>query len=313
MALIKCPECGKEKVSDTAMSCPECGFNIHNYVVKQRQLNNIQAVKNTETVKKERNKSNKKIYTLIILLGALAVFVISFAIGYYRLSKKGGNTDVNDKINIEDNTGKKENTSQPKKYTKKELTESIKNYIDENYSEQLSYDIDEYDDTMLILFNDAPMGKILSLENSCYLLCTPYMKVVSSGDEGKLTVSIDVLYGSANFLDYYFGSAPFVVLAEDGTRETFSLYNYDTYDDNGHYYTDFYLALNYDDSSNMLDDTKLENAKALFSKSGLTCKLNKENNNNYSITGELDSDFCDSIVSMIDIYTKLKEDLNFSN
>ena len=29
MALIKCPECGKE-ISDTAKSCPNCGYTIHN-------------------------------------------------------------------------------------------------------------------------------------------------------------------------------------------------------------------------------------------------------------------------------------------
>ena len=29
MALIKCPECGKE-ISDTAKSCPNCGYMIHN-------------------------------------------------------------------------------------------------------------------------------------------------------------------------------------------------------------------------------------------------------------------------------------------
>lgn len=28
MSLIKCPECGKEKVSDSAESCPECGYGI---------------------------------------------------------------------------------------------------------------------------------------------------------------------------------------------------------------------------------------------------------------------------------------------
>ncbi|MEA4929359.1 MAG: zinc ribbon domain-containing protein [Candidatus Limiplasma sp.] len=28
MALIKCPECGKENVSDSAVSCPSCGFCI---------------------------------------------------------------------------------------------------------------------------------------------------------------------------------------------------------------------------------------------------------------------------------------------
>ena len=28
MALVKCPECGKENVSSTATACPQCGFNI---------------------------------------------------------------------------------------------------------------------------------------------------------------------------------------------------------------------------------------------------------------------------------------------
>lgn len=36
MALIKCPECGKDNVSDSAQCCPECGFGIHDYFVKQQ-------------------------------------------------------------------------------------------------------------------------------------------------------------------------------------------------------------------------------------------------------------------------------------
>lgn len=28
MALINCPECGKENVSDSADSCPNCGYAI---------------------------------------------------------------------------------------------------------------------------------------------------------------------------------------------------------------------------------------------------------------------------------------------
>ena len=31
MALIKCPECGKEGVSDTAIACPNCGFAIREF------------------------------------------------------------------------------------------------------------------------------------------------------------------------------------------------------------------------------------------------------------------------------------------
>ena len=33
MALIKCPECGKE-ISDKAVSCPHCGFPISKEEVK---------------------------------------------------------------------------------------------------------------------------------------------------------------------------------------------------------------------------------------------------------------------------------------
>ena len=40
MALIKCPECGREKVSDSAESCPDCGFAIKNYF-EQLKLNNV--------------------------------------------------------------------------------------------------------------------------------------------------------------------------------------------------------------------------------------------------------------------------------
>ena len=31
MALVKCPECGREKVSDSAIACPDCGFGIREY------------------------------------------------------------------------------------------------------------------------------------------------------------------------------------------------------------------------------------------------------------------------------------------
>ena len=34
MALIKCPECGKENVSDSAISCPECGYAVKEHFAK---------------------------------------------------------------------------------------------------------------------------------------------------------------------------------------------------------------------------------------------------------------------------------------
>lgn len=38
MALIKCPECGRKKVSDTAEACPKCGFGVKAYFEAMRQV-----------------------------------------------------------------------------------------------------------------------------------------------------------------------------------------------------------------------------------------------------------------------------------
>lgn len=37
MALVKCPECGKENVSDSAQMCPNCGYGIKAHFEKIRQ------------------------------------------------------------------------------------------------------------------------------------------------------------------------------------------------------------------------------------------------------------------------------------
>ena len=38
MALVKCPECGREKVSDTATTCPDCGFNVREHFQKLKEV-----------------------------------------------------------------------------------------------------------------------------------------------------------------------------------------------------------------------------------------------------------------------------------
>lgn len=37
MALVNCPECGRENVSDSAEACPDCGYGIKEYFEKVRQ------------------------------------------------------------------------------------------------------------------------------------------------------------------------------------------------------------------------------------------------------------------------------------
>lgn len=40
MSLIRCPECGRQGVSDSAEACPSCGYNIRRYVEQRNQQQN---------------------------------------------------------------------------------------------------------------------------------------------------------------------------------------------------------------------------------------------------------------------------------
>lgn len=48
MALINCPECGREKVSDSAESCPDCGYGIKAHFEKIRLEEEIKKKKNAQ-------------------------------------------------------------------------------------------------------------------------------------------------------------------------------------------------------------------------------------------------------------------------
>lgn len=70
MALVKCPECGKENVSDSAEMCPECGYGIkaHFDLLKQKQLNQEIYQWKLDNVKMpEKPRKNKFLYGLAIL------------------------------------------------------------------------------------------------------------------------------------------------------------------------------------------------------------------------------------------------------
>lgn len=87
MALIKCPECGRENVSDTSLTCPECGYDIKKYVVEleekkkdQEELKEIiSTIKLPELQEPIKPSLSKYIYTFI---GALIVcgFIWFYAI-----------------------------------------------------------------------------------------------------------------------------------------------------------------------------------------------------------------------------------------
>lgn len=62
MALLKCPECGRENVSDSAVSCPDCGFSIQDYLKTKQDEEYIQ--KEKERLRAELEKELVKIDSL---------------------------------------------------------------------------------------------------------------------------------------------------------------------------------------------------------------------------------------------------------
>lgn len=72
MALVKCPECGKENISDMAEICPICGFNVKKHfekveALKKEELQKLEIEKNRlllqekQKEKAEKRKENNKI------------------------------------------------------------------------------------------------------------------------------------------------------------------------------------------------------------------------------------------------------------
>lgn len=81
MALIRCPECGKE-VSDRALSCPSCGYPLHEDTpMKEAEAMGIEisCENNTKTDTVEQPISKKKISkkALIGVCAAIAICISS--------------------------------------------------------------------------------------------------------------------------------------------------------------------------------------------------------------------------------------------
>lgn len=79
MALIKCPECGKENVSDSAKSCPVCGYGIKEHydrinerkqqkMIYEARMNNV----------KEPEKPKDDLYVVIICVVSAVALLIFF-------------------------------------------------------------------------------------------------------------------------------------------------------------------------------------------------------------------------------------------
>ena len=166
MALIKCPECGKE-ISDNAQNCPQCGYPLKGSATKGEDNPSIGTAKGSQQTSQPVPKKKKN----GCLVGCLTFFII-FAVLIFIISSIGGkSTKTSPDKSTKSNTEKSSETnvsetSIPETEAKKEdleilsyenlndgmlryVTGQVKNNTDKNYS-YVQIEIKMYkDDTVL--------------------------------------------------------------------------------------------------------------------------------------------------------------------
>lgn len=90
MALVTCPECGRENVSDSAESCPNCGYGIKSHFEKVRtaqRKKEIHELKLQNVAMPDEPKKMNVAYWLAIFggIGALCWFIFSPMMGILML------------------------------------------------------------------------------------------------------------------------------------------------------------------------------------------------------------------------------------
>lgn len=103
MAIVKCPECGRENVSNTAEACPSCGYNIKAHFENMGQQSETQTtVAESPSVPEEKavppileSKTNKKKIKKVSLKSVLSIVValiVGFGVGAWALSPNSAPT-----------------------------------------------------------------------------------------------------------------------------------------------------------------------------------------------------------------------------
>lgn len=172
MSLIKCPECGKENVSDSAEACPRCGFGIKKYYenktnkvcvgkeqegersVQQEKIKKIGKAR--YWLKKKKNGMSKsKIAISIIIILVVSFFMIlsvhingkityQYAIGKYKLgnyvSAENSFSKLGDYRDSKDYLYKCSEKIAQKLFERKKYEEAQKKFESiENYDDKKNY------------------------------------------------------------------------------------------------------------------------------------------------------------------------------
>ena len=98
MALINCPECGKE-ISEKAGSCPNCGCplnTIEKAVEESKKTDGVHYARPTGSLPKREEKKRKKKTWIWIVVGVIVLFVL--------VGSSGGNSEDVKEVAVEGKT-----------------------------------------------------------------------------------------------------------------------------------------------------------------------------------------------------------------
>lgn len=94
MALVNCPECGREKLSDKVEHCPVCGYPVREHFIYEYNVIKKQGRIKAEENKKQKQKElfNKikqskllKVFKGLLVVFAVLVMVCGVVVGYYNV------------------------------------------------------------------------------------------------------------------------------------------------------------------------------------------------------------------------------------
>lgn len=204
MALVKCPECGRENVSDTAKACPGCGYNVKAYYDKKYKITKESSDEskdmpiNREVILEEPIKS-KKNKTLIIIMIIFCILSVAFAIVVQIANAERQRS----KLEQEYNTA-------IEKYNEGNYKEAIDYFESTDYSESTTYlTLSKYALAKQMIKNKENIDKAYDIlvelgdyQDSAILINQYYyLKGISNYEEGLFDIAKEYFELDNNFED----------------------------------------------------------------------------------------------------------------
>lgn len=201
MALIKCPECGKE-MSDQAISCPNCGCpievvkkEIESKRLKDAELQKIESVKN-ETEAKAAKTAKKDLFTLAVI----AIVVLCVIVGYviYKQSNRPLSQEEITKASQEYEAKEAEENRQKREHDISDAYYTSQVFVKRNLKAPSTAEFPSQSESTITPSEDGATYKIYSYVDSqngfgAMIRTKYYVKMIKDGSDWKL---LDIKFGN---------------------------------------------------------------------------------------------------------------------